>query len=199
MVLVLKELTVLLDRWTGKQAIGTQCATCVLRLKSMLQGMEERPTQVGASLNASRGMWCPSRDVKDQELAMLRREKCPKQSNSTCKNQVVGESMPSSGIWPGLSLTIAQVGAGVSQGAVVTRTLDRAPLGSYLTAGTVCCFASPPGSSLESRKLILHLYMCCLAQTSSNNWTTYRLFCSQPKACLTQDSPATYPPASRGS
>lgn len=51
------------------------------------------------------------------------------------ENQEVGESMPSSGICLGLSMTIAQVGTGVSQGAVMTSTLDRAPLGTYFKQG----------------------------------------------------------------
>lgn len=33
------------------------------------------------------------------------------------------------------------------------------------------------------------------AQTSSSNLRTYRLSCSQPRACLTLDSPATFRPS----
>lgn len=73
-------LTILPERWTGKQAIVTQCAKSWAKsgINAAVHKAEAQP-RLGASLKASWRMWCPGRDVKNDELATLKRRTCSKQ------------------------------------------------------------------------------------------------------------------------
>lgn len=118
---------------------------------------------------------------QDDELATLRRKA------TTCVKTVTGERCP---FWRSVCIT----GRSRSQPWC---SHDRAPLGhiSHSRDWEPLCLTW----RVLLREQEAHL-PSLYAQIPSSNLRTHRLFCSQPKACLTLDSPATScSPASRGS